>query len=75
VSFSGAPFAALPLLGTRRFGRAKYKNRNRDGNPDANAKTCPDGDANGDVSHRCTDDCTQHDTNEYAQRQGSYAPA
>jgi len=75
VPFGGAPFAALQLLGTRRFGGAKYKNRNRDGNPDANAKTCPDGNANASVSHRCTDNCTQHDTDEYAQRQSSQAPA
>jgi len=55
-------------LGTRRFGRAKYKNRNRDGNPEANAETRPDSNANADVSHRRADDCTQYDTDEYAQR-------
>jgi len=71
---SGAPIAALPLLGTRRFG-TKYKDRNCHGDPDANAKTCPDGNANADVTHRCTDNRTQYDTNEYAQRQGNYAPA
>ena len=75
MRFGGAPFAALPLLGTGRFGRAKYKNRNRHGNPDADAKTCPDSNANADVSYRCTDNCTQHDTKEYAQRQSNYAPA
>jgi len=48
-----------PLLGTRRFGRAKYKNCNRHGNPDAHAKTCPDSNANADVGHRCADNCTQ----------------
>jgi len=74
VRFGGAPFAALPLLGTRRLG-AKHKHRNRDGNPDANAKTCPYSNANANATHRCTDNCTQYDTNEYAQRQGSYAPA
>ena len=57
------------------FGRSKYKNRNRHGNPDANTKTCPDSNANANVSHRCTDTCTKYDTNEYAQRQSSYAPA
>ena len=75
MPFSGAPFTALPLLGTGRFGRAKYKNRNRDGNPDAHAKTCSDNNADTDVSHRRTDNRTQNDTNEYAQRQGNYAPA
>jgi hypothetical protein len=63
------------LLGTRRFGRSKYENRDRDGNPDANAKTCPDNDANADVGHRRTDNCTEHDADEYAQRQSNYAPA
>jgi hypothetical protein len=48
------------------FGRAKYKNRNRDGNPDANTQTCPDSNANANVSHRCTDTCTKYNTNEYA---------
>jgi len=72
---SGAPFTALPLLGTGRFGRAKYKNRNRDGNPDADAEACPDSNANADVRHRCTGNCTKYDTDEYAQRQGNYAPA
>jgi hypothetical protein len=57
------------------FGRAKYKNRNSHGNPDANTKTCPDSNANANVSHRCTDTCTKYNTNEYAQRQSSYAPA
>jgi hypothetical protein len=57
------------------FGRAKYKHRNRHGNPDANTKTCPDSNANANVSHRCTDTCTKYNTNEYAQRQSSYAPA
>ena len=66
-------FSQSPSLGIRRFGRAEYKNRNRCGNPDANAKTCPDSNAN--VSHRCTDSCAEYDTNEYAQRQNSYAPA
>jgi hypothetical protein len=46
-------------LGTRRFGRSKYENRDRDGNPDANAKTRPDNNANPDVGHRRTDNCTQ----------------
>ena len=72
--FSGAPIAALPLLGTRRIG-TKYKDRNCHGDPDANAKTRPNGDANANVSHRCTDNCAKNDTNEYAQRQGGYAPA
>ena len=57
------------------FGTAKYKNRNRHGNPDAYTKTCPDSNANANVSHRCTDTCTKYNTNEYAQRQSSYAPA
>ena len=48
------------------FGRAKYKNRNRHANPDANTKTCPDSNANANVSHRCTDTCTKYNTNEYA---------
>ena len=61
--------------GVQLFGRAKYKNRNRHGNPDANTKTCPDSNANANVSHRCTDTCTKYNTNEYAQRQSSYAPA
>ena len=60
---------------SRLFGRAKYKNRNRRANPDANTKTCPDSNANANVSHRCTDTCTKYNTNEYAQRQSSYAPA
>ncbi len=55
--------------------KSKYKNRNRHGNPDANTKTCPDSNANANVSHRCTDTCTKYNTNEYAQRQSSYAPA
>jgi len=63
------------LLGTRRFGRAKYKNRNRHCNPDAHAKTCPDSNANADVGQRCADNRTQQDANEYAQRQSNYAPA
>ena len=63
------------LLGTRRFGRAKYKNRNRHGNPDAHAKTCPDDNTDANVSHRCTDNRTQYDAHEYAQRQSNYAPA
>ena len=75
MRFGGAPFAALPLLGTGRFGRAEYKNRDRDGNPDTDTKTCPDSNANADVSHRCTDNCTEYDANEYAQRQSNYAPA
>ncbi len=58
--------------GVQLFGRAKYKNRNRHGNPDANTKTCPDSNANANVSHRCTDTCTKYNTNEYAQRQSSY---
>jgi len=62
-------------LGIRRFGRAEYKNRNRYGNSDTNTKTCPDSEANANVSHRCTDPCTKYDTNEHAQRQGSYGPA
>src|SRR4029434_852835 len=61
--------------GVQLFGRAKYKNRNRHGNPDANTKPCPDSNANANVSHRCTDTCTKYNTNEYAQRQSSYAPA
>ncbi len=61
--------------GVQLFGRAKYKNRNRHRNPDANTKTCPDSNANANVSHRCTDTCTKYNTNEYAQRQSSYAPA
>jgi len=68
-------FSRSSSLGIRRFGRAEYKNRNRCGNPDANTKTCPDGNANANVSHRGTDSCTKYDTNEYAQRQNSYAPA
>ena len=52
------------LPGPRRFGRAEYKNRDRDSNPDANAKTRPDNDSNADVSHRCTGSCTQYDTDE-----------
>jgi len=75
VRFGGAPFAALPLLGTGRFGRAEYKNRDRDGNPDTHTKTCPDGNANANVSYRCADTCTDYDANEYAQRQSHYAPA
>ncbi len=75
MRFGGAPFAALPLLGTGRFGRAKYKNRNRHGNADADTETCPDNNADADVTHRCTDNRTQYDANEYAQREGSYAPA
>ena len=55
--------------------KSEYKNRNRHGNPDANTKTCPDSNANANVSHRCTDTCTKYNTNEYAQRQSSYAPA
>jgi hypothetical protein len=54
------------LRSTRGIGRAKYKNRNRHGNPDANTKTCPDSNANANVSHRCTDTCTKYNTNEYA---------
>ena len=50
--------------GVQLFGRAKYKNRNRHGNPDANTKTCPDSNANANVSHRCTDTCTKYNTNE-----------
>ncbi len=68
-------FSKSPSLGIRRFGGAEYKNRNRHGNPDANTKTCPDSNANADVGHRCTDSCAEYDTNEYAQRQNSYAPA
>ena len=63
------------LLGIRRIGRAEYKNRNRHGNPDANTKTCPDGNANANVGHGCTDTCPKYDTNKYAQRQSSHAPA
>jgi hypothetical protein len=66
--------ASIPW-GHQLFGRAKYKNRDRHGNPDANTKTCPDSNANANVSHRCTDTCTKYNTNEYAQRQSSYAPA
>jgi len=62
-------------LGIRRFGRAEYKNRDRYGHSDTNTKTCPDSEANANVSHRCTDPCTKYDTNEHAQRQGSYGPA
>src|SRR6266571_2298321 len=62
-------------LGTRRFGRAEHENRNRYGNPDANAKTCPDSNARANVTHGCTDTRTKYDTNEYAQRQSGYAPA
>ncbi len=68
-------FSQSPSLGIRRFGGAEYKNRNRHGNPDANTKTCPDSNANANATHRCTDSCTEYDTNEYAQRQSSYAPA
>ncbi len=68
-------FSQSSSLGIRRFGGAEYKNRNRHGNPDANTKTCPDSNANADVGHRCTDSCAEYDTNEYAQRQNSYAPA
>src|SRR5262249_41098248 len=57
------------------FGSVKYKNCNRHGNPDANTKTCPHSNPNANVSHRCTDTCTKYNTNEYAQRQSSYAPA
>ena len=63
------------LLGIRRFGRAEYKNRNRNGNPDANTKTCPDGYANANVTNRCTDTRAKYNTNEHAQRQSSHAPA
>ena len=62
------------LLGTRRFG-AEDKNRNRHGNPDADTKTCPDGNANANVGHGCTDTRAKYDTNKYAQRQSSHAPA
>jgi hypothetical protein len=73
---AGRTQAIWPLSrGHQLFGRAKYKNRNRHGNPDANTKTCPDSNANANVSHRCTDTCTKYNTNEYAQRQSSYAPA
>src|SRR5262249_41653583 len=34
--------AAALRFGGSLFGRAKYKNRNRHANPDANTKTCPD---------------------------------
>ena len=68
-------FSQSSSLGIRRFGGAEYKNRDRHGNPDANTKTCPDSNANANVGHRCTDSCTKYDTNEYAQRQNSYAPA
>ena len=68
-------FSQSSSLGIRRFGGAEYKNRDRHGNPDANTKTCPDSNANANVSHRRTDSCAEHDTNEYAQRQSSYAPA
>lgn len=62
-------------MGIRRFGRAEYKNRNRYGNPDANTKTCPDSNANANVGHRYSHTRTKYHTNEYAQRQSSYAPA
>jgi len=39
--------------------KSEYKNRNRHGNPDAHAKTCPDSNANADMGHRCADNCTQ----------------
>src|SRR5213593_4518566 len=41
-------------LGIRRFGGAKYKNRNRHGNPDANTKTCPDSNANANPTYAPT---------------------
>jgi hypothetical protein len=66
---------AAGLAEAQLLGRAKYKNRNRHGNPDANPKTCPDSNANANVRRRCTDTCTKYNTNEYAQRQSSYAPA
>ena len=62
-------------LGTRRFGRAEYKNGDRHGNPDANTKTCTDSNANANVSDCCPDGCTKYHTGEYADRQSSYAPA
>jgi len=62
-------FSKSPSLGIRRFGGAEYKNRDRHGNPDANTKTCPDSNADAHVTHRRTDNRTEHETNEYAQRQ------
>jgi hypothetical protein len=43
--------------------------------PTPTPKPAPDSNANANVSHRCTDTCTKYNTNEYAQRQSSYAPA
>ena len=68
-------FSQSSSLGIRRFGRTEYKYRDRYGSPDANTKTCPDSNANADVIHRYTETGTQYDTDEYAQRQSSYAPA
>ena len=54
---------------------AEHENRNRYGNPDANTKTCSDSNANANISHRYANTCTKYNTNEYAQRQSSCAPA